>query len=295
MAVLNYREILPRTFSHRFGESPTATRVFNATLDGPTATQDILNAIGVVHGSAHPEFAYLLCTNGDLNETDRYHAEVTCSYEVPKEGTEDYDVNPLSRPDVWSFSTGGAQVPALTYYHGNGNADIRPLQNTANEYIEGVTTLEAEVRATIASNRSAFPLATAAAVTNTINNATFLGGAQYTWQCAGISGQQTTEVVNGAQVRYWQVSVELVYRASGWPLKLPNVGWNYLEGGQLKRAWVRDPDDPSIKVASSVPRALDDNGNLKPEGQSADILGGGAGLRVFPSANFQTYFGTPPF
>jgi len=67
MAVINYREVLPRTFSHRFGESPTAQIKVVATLDGPTNTQDVLNAIGIFHGAVHPEYAYLLCTNGDLN------------------------------------------------------------------------------------------------------------------------------------------------------------------------------------------------------------------------------------
>ena len=292
MAVISYREVIPRTLSHKFGEAPTAERKFIVTVDAPTATQDIISAVGITHTAAHPEYAYLLMLDASLTETDRHHVEITYRYELPKQ--EDLDPNPLARPDVWTFSTGGSQVPALTYYHGTGNADIRPLQNSAKEYVEGLTTLEAEVRATIAGNRSAFPLADAAAVTNAINSSSYLGGAAYTWQCAGIGGQQATEVVNGTEIRYWQITVELVYRRSGWNLLIPDVGWNYLEGGQIKRAWVRDPETGD-KIASGTPRALTTGGALKAEGEAPDILGGGSGLRVFPAVSFSTYFGTPPF
>lgn len=292
MAIVSYREVLPRTFTHRFGEAPSAERKFVLTVDEPTATQAAISAIGILHGSRHPEFSYLRMLDASVTESDRHHVEITYKYDVPKQ--ENLDLNPLARPDVWSFSTGGAQVPALTYYNGGGNNDIRALQNTAKEFVEGLTTLEAEVRATIAGNRARFPLADAAAVTNCINATAYLGGNQYTWQCAGISGQQATEVVNDTEIRYWQVSVELVYRRSGWNLLVPNVGWNFLENGQLKRAWVRDPETGE-KIASGTPRALDANGGLKADGQAPDILGGGNGLRVFPAVDFSPYFGTPPF
>lgn len=292
MAIISYREVLPRTFTHRFGEAPSAERKFVLTVDEPTATQTAISTVGILHGSQHPEFPYLRMLDASVTESDRHHVEISYKYDLPKQ--ENLDPNPLARPDVWSFSTGGAQVPALTYFHGNGNNDIRPLQNTANEFVEGLTTLEAEVRATIAGNRAQFPLADAAAVTNCINSAAYLGGNQYTWQCAGISGQQATEVVNETEIRYWQISVELVYRRSGWNLLVPNVGWNFLENGELKRAWVRDPETGE-KIASGTPRALDANGGLKAEGQAPDILGGGNGLRLFPAVDFSPYFGTPPF
>lgn len=292
MAVLSLREVLPRTLSHKFGESPTAERKYVITVDEPTPTQTIINAVGIAHGALHPEYAYLRMLDASLTESDRHHVEITYRYDLPKQ--EDLDPNPLARPDVWSFSTGGSEVPALTYYHGNGNNDVRPLQNTAKDFVEGLTTLEAEVRASISGNRAEFPLADAALVTNAVNDTSYLGGAAYTWQCAGISGQQATEVVNDVEIRYWQITVELVYRSSGWNLLIPNVGFNYLDGGKLKRAWVRDMDSDE-KIASSTPRALDANGGLKAEGQPPDILGGGDGLRVFPALYFPDYFGAPPF
>jgi hypothetical protein len=288
MAIISYREVIPRTASHRFGEAPTAERKYIVTVDEPTPTQTLVNAIGIFHAAAHPEFAYLKCLNIQVTEPDRHHAEITYSYELPQQ--EELDPNPLARPDVWSFSTGGAQVPALVYYEGSGNSNKKPLQNTAKDFFEGLTTLEAEVRASISGNRPTFPLGNAAAVTNSVNASSYLGGAAHTWLCAGISGQQATEVVNDVELRYWQITVELVYRASGHDLLLPNVGWNYLEGGEKKRVWVKDPESGE-KIASGSPRALDDSGGLKGDDQEPDILT----RRVYPEANFSTYFGTPPF
>lgn len=288
MAVVSYREVIPRVFSHKFGESPTAERKFVVTVDAPTPTQTIISAIGITHGSQHPEYLYLRMLDGQVTETDRHHAEVTFRYEVPKQ--EDPDPNPLARPDVWSFSVGGSQVPALVYYSGNGNGTKKPLQNTAKDFFEGLTVNEAEVRATISGNRSEFPLADAAAVTNSVNNAAYLGGAKHCWFCAGISGQQATEVVNDRDVRFWQVTVELIYRASGHNLLLPNVGWNFLQGGEKRRAWVWN-DDKTEKVPSGAPRPLNDQGGLKADDQEPDILE----RRVYPEADFAAYFGVPPF
>jgi hypothetical protein len=288
MAVISSREVIPRTASHRFGEAPTAERKYIVTVDEPTPTLTLVNTVGIFHASAHPEFPYLKCLNVQVTETDRHHAEITYSYELPQQ--EELDPNPLARPDVWSFSTGGAQVPALVYYDGSGNSNKKPLQNSAKDFFEGLTTLEAEVRASISGNRQNFPLDKASAVTNSVNASSYLGGAAHTWLCAGISGQQATEVVNDVEIRYWQITVELVYRASGHNLLLPNVGWNYLEGGQKKRVWVIDPESGD-KIASGSPRALDDSGGLKGDDQEPDILT----RRVYPEANFSTYFGTPPF
>lgn len=288
MAIISYREVLPRTFTHRFGEAPSAERKFVLTVDEPTATQAAISAIGILHGSQHPEFSYLRMLDASVTESDRHHVEISYKYDVPKQ--ENVDPNPLARPDVWSFSVGGSQVPALVYYSGNGNGDKKPLQNTAKDFFEGLTVNEAEVRATIAGNRSQFPLAEAAAVTNSVNSAAYLGGAKHKWFCAGISGQQATEVINASEIRYWQITVELVYRASGHNLLLPNVGWNFLENGDKRRAWVWN-DDKTEKVPSGTPRALNAQGGLKADDQEPDILN----RRIYPEADFSSYFGSPPF
>ena len=290
MSILASREVIPRTFSHKFGESPTAEIKYHVTTSAPVGTQAVLDYVGIKHGTPHPEYSYLLCNQGDVNELDRFHVEVTYSYSVPATGTEDSDPNPLGRADIWSFSTGGAAVPALTYFHGSGNNDVRVLVNSAFDFFEGAMTEESELRATISGNRAAFPVGVAASVTNCVNMDAYLGAQPYQWKCQGISGQPQVEVVNGVEIKYWSVSVELAFRQSGWRLMLPNVGYNYLDGGQRKRAYVVDSESGD-RVASSNPVALNDNGSLKSAGVAPDILY----RRVHREVNFQPLFGTPPF
>jgi len=292
MAVIDHREVLPRTFAHKFGEAPTAELKWNVTVDAPTSHQEVINAIGIGHGSPHPEYPFLRMTNASLSEVDRQHVEISYNYEVLK--NENDDPNPLARKDVWSFSTGGAAVPALVYYHGNGNNDRRSLVNSAGDFFEGATTEEAELRCSIAGNRAAFPLGIATAVTNCVNSDAFLGASPHQWKCQGISAQQQVEVVNDQEIRYWSITVELAYRQSGWNLLLPNVGWNYIEGGTKKRAYVIDPDSGE-RVASSNPQPLNVDGSLdvaSPGESNPPII---LTRRVHRVVNFSQYFGTPPF
>lgn len=326
MAVLAYREVIPRTFSHRFGESPTAERKFVVTVDEPTDTQTIINAVGIFHGDLHPEYLYLRCLDAQFTETDRQHVEGTYRYEVPKQ--ENLEPNPLARPDVWSFSAGGAQVPALFYYDGDG---LAPLVNSAGDFIDGVTATIAELRATISGNRTTFDYGRAASITNCINNATYLGGAPFTWLCTGISGQQQTEVVNGQEIRYWAITAELIYRENTHLLFLPDVGYSYIAtsetsdtatssgegaassdppltlttqsgvtverkkarttGGVKKRAWVYAGDNSSEKQDSPQPVALNTDGSMKAAGASPNILA----RRMHRLIDFAEYFGTPTF
>jgi hypothetical protein len=227
-------------------------------------------------------------TDATLTENSEtpYHVEISCRYELLRQ---DYEPNPLARADVWSFSTGGASVPAIIWYDGNQQ---KPLVNTAGDFFETATTEESEVRATISANRASFPLALASYVTNTVNEDFYLGGQPYTWKCAGIGGQQAVEMVNDVQVRYWQITTELVYRASGWPLLLPNVGWNVKEDGKKRRAYVEWKDeatDEVTRVPAANPVALEDDGTLR-DGEPKLLT-----RRVHRAVGFSQYFGSPTF
>lgn len=299
MAVLSYREVVGRGFQHKFGDAPTADRRYVVTLDDPnTPTQQVLDAVNIKHGDSHPEYSYLRCTEGTVaeNDPDAFHASVSYRYELPAiAGNVGFDPNPLARPDVWSFSTGGSQVPALTYWHpGEGGIDEqRPLVNSAKEYFEGMTTEEAEVRVSISGNRAAFPLTVAAGVTNSVNKDGFLGGGQYTWKCSGISAQQTSEVVNGVELNFWAISVELTYRESGWPLLIPDIGWNYIDPTDNKKyaVYVRDPW--GVKIAASAPQPLNETGGLKfPDSSGMPTI---LIRRLNKAVNFSLLFGTPTF
>jgi hypothetical protein len=290
MSVVSYREILPRTYSHKLGEAPRGTSKWAITVSQPIGHQTAIDTVGIYHGTVHPEYAYLVCTDASVTETDRHHVETSYTWEVPEAGQElGFQPNPIARADVWSFSTGGAQVPALTYYNGTGNGDRRPLVNAANDYFEGLTRLEAEVRLTISGNRATFPSAVAASVTNAVNDGAFLFGAAHQWFCGGITGAQASEVVNGQVVNYWQVGVELVYRQSGHDLLLPHVGWHYLLSNVKYPVLVKDSDGTDVRA--STPQPLNTNGTQKSAGSAPDILT----RRIYPEINFTTYFGVPPF
>ncbi len=299
MAVLSYREVLPRTLSHKFGEAPTAELKYVCTLDGATNTQDIINTVGIFHGAAHPEFSYLLCLNVAVSETDAFHAEVTYSFESPQEGIQEFQSSPLSRADIWSFSTSGISVPCFRYYNGSGNGDIKPLINSAGDILEGAQAIEGELKLSIAGNRATFPIANAVAVTGALNSDSFLGAAAYQWMCHGISGQPAVEVVNGQEVNFWQVTAELSFKASGYQLYLPNVGWHYISGAgaskKKERCYVFE-EGGIQQVASASVMALNDDGSIR---FNTDFTGSGAPTilprRVNPAVAFATYFGTPPF
>jgi len=285
MAVLGFREVSGRTFSHRLGDPPSADRKFVLTLNVTgVSTQEAANAIGIFHGAPHPEYPFMIMTDAQVTEgsPSPFHAEITYRYEVLN--PDERDPNPLARPDVWSFSTGGAAVPALFYWDGETQ---KPLVNSAGEVIEGLVTDEAECRATINANRAVFPLADAVAVTNTVNNATYLGAPAHHWKCVGISGQQQTEMVNGVEVNYWAITSELVYRQTGWNLLLPDIGYNHIQLGTLQRCKVLLDGEP---VASPQKMALNSDGSQKlPDTDPPDILD----RRVNREVNFSTYFGTP--
>ena len=300
MTAFLQREILPRTVTHKFGESPTAERRFIVSTDGETSQQEVIASVGIYHLSPHPEWPFLVVLSITATETDPYHSEITYSYGMTLGGGDGggggggggggtIDPNPLARFDVWNFSTGGANVPAVDFFEGGGNATLKPLVNAAGDTFDGVTKTEAELTATISGNRANFDVGLAALVTNCINDGVYLGGAKHSWLCTGISGVQATEMVNDAELRYWQVGVTLIYRQSTHLLKIADAGFNYLEGGQQVRCYVKDKAGTIVNSAN--PMALTLEGAMQAPAVAVRIIE----RRMHPEINFQTYFGEPPF
>lgn len=284
MAVLSYTELATVAASRKFGEAPIFQRKFVVEVDDPTTHQTtIANATGVSFLQGHPEAPYCKAMNFSVANYSgsRWHYEVTWDYELPKQ--QNVDPNPLARADIWKWSTGGLQVPALYYYEGE---TLTPLKNSAQDFFEGVTTDISTLQASISGNRPTFDYGLATTVTNAVNSSAYLGGAEYTWKCSGIAATPAVEVVNESEVRYWQVEVTLEYRPDGWPLQLPNIGWNYLDGSTKKRAYVIDPDSGD-KVPSSNPQPLTTGGAISTGAPTVLVR------RVHKAVNFQQYFGTP--
>lgn len=287
MAVLSVTELPVVTASRRFGEAPVFQRKWVVEVDDPTTPQtSIVNAVGVSYLTPHPEATYCRALNVSVGNYDgsRWHYEVTWDYELPKQANA--DPNPLARPDIWTWSTGGLQVPALYYY--DDNDEQQSLKNTADDFFEGATLDISTLQASISSNRPTFDYGLATLVTNTVNSDAFLNSPLHTWKCSGISGKPQVEVVNDVEIRYWQIEVTLEYRPDGWPLQLPNVGWNYLGvGGKKTRVYVVDADT-NERVPASNPQPLDDFGDIKAGAPDIKVR------RVHKAVPFTQYFGIPP-
>lgn len=285
MSIVLVTELATVSAARKFGEPPTFQRHWVVEVSDPTTPQTlIVNAVGVKFLDAHPEAGYCKAMNlsvGNYNGS-RFHYEVTWDYELPKQ--QNPDPNPLARPDIWKWTTGGIQVPALNYY--DNNNQLLALVNTAGDYFEGAMKDIATLQASISSNRETFDYNLATTVTNSVNSTTYLGDAPGCWKCKGISGQPAVEVVDEQEIRYWQIEVTLEYRGDGWNLLLPNVGWNFLEGGVKKRAYVIDPDT-NERVPASNPQPLNALGGIAVG--APDILE----RRVQKECNFNEYFGTP--
>jgi hypothetical protein len=288
MSVHSWRE-LPRTVTHLIGASPEFERRFVATLNNPDTNAGLVIAtIGCQHYSPHPEYPFARCYEVEVNESfegNRYWHEVIARYKIPEAEELDIDLLPWLRPDVWKFQTQGVAVPALSYYDGSTQ---KPLTNSAGDYVEGLLVDEAQQKITITSNRQQFPSTLAAAVTNCVNDGSYLGFPQDGVKVQGISGEQATEQVNGQEVRYWKITSELLGRQTGWNLLLPDVGFNYIDGGVKKRADVEGPDGE--QVPSANPIALDGNGGKQAGGALPAILT----RRVYKRISMSQYFGTPP-
>lgn len=292
MSIVSHFE-LARSFDYPLGDRAIARRTFvctlsNDTLQGaPLNETDIFPRLGLGgFGTAHPTWSSLGLRRVMVNERfgdSPYHVEVIAEYGAVS--TNDL-VTPTSRAPLWDVQSMPSQIPTFYYYFGNGNNDVRPLTNSANDFFEGLVTEESIVKAVKRYNSSTFPLAQMQA-TNTINGSSYFGTPEHTWKCAGVTATQTIEFFNNVTYTYYATQVELTYRQTGWVLQLPDVGWNYLEGGVKKRGMVFD-DKNGEWIASPNPVGLN--------GFGAQTLGVPAILprRVNQVTDFFSLFGAPP-
>lgn len=296
MGVIDYEELPREPATRRFGEPPVFGRKWIVRVDDPATPETVVvNAVPVVFLDPHPEAFYLKAfdVSRDYLDGNRWAHVVTWKYEVPKQAN--LDKNPLARPDIWKWSTGGVQIPCLTYY--DATDTLRALVNTAGDFIEGLTEEEPTLTASISGNRATYDYNLAASVHGALNNAPYLGFAKWCWQVNGIRGEPAVEVVNEQEIRYFKVEVELTAKASTWVMQLPNVGWNYVSSGVRKRVFVwYDPGGGEAlqMVPASNPQPLDANGNIVTaspgEGNPPMILQ----RRTKKQINFTQYFGIPP-
>jgi hypothetical protein len=289
MAVSSFRE-LGRTLEGEVGGVTVARRRFVVILDDnatvtPTANMEVVNAVGGgTWGVAHPEFSFLRLRKATMNENfgdNPYHVEVTLEYSVIPSSL---ILAPLSRPAEWVFeSVSGDQLPALFFFDGTTK---RPLTNSAFDFFEGLTVPESLTRATITRNYGGRP----DGIINSfgyLNSDTFSGAAAHHCKHEGSKVEKVEELWGNVRYNYWRAESQILFRPSGWNLQLPDVGFNYISGGQKRRAMVFDFENGEW-IPSAGPLGLDGSGGLT--GGYPAILN----RRVLPQVSFVGLFGNAP-
>lgn len=297
MGIASYHE-LARTFENELGGQPKAVRTWAVTLtddtlqNNPTTHAAVITALGLDnYGTAHPDiinpyFGLRKATITERYSDSPYHVLVVAEYGVV---TANELLSPTSRTAEWSFESKPSQVAALYYWDGTTR---RPLTNSAYDYYEGLTTEELIVVAKVTKNYSDFDAANGPQdlinATNKLNSGIYLGCAVHTWKVAGVSTEYVTEIYNNVAHRYWRTTSELQFRQSSWNLFLPDVGWNFIDGGQKRRAMVFDFQNGEW-VASANPVGLNGSG-----GMNFTAYPFINERRVCEEVNFSPLFGTPP-
>jgi len=285
---------LARTFEAEVGSvGATAKRRWvcmlsdnTLTSGGPPDITTIMRATaGNSFGAYHPVHTALRLRKVAVNERfedNPYALEVTAEYSVV---TSAELLTPTSRPSTWAFESRPGSVPALAYYNSNTTwPPDAPLTNSAYDYFPGLTTDESLVQIKVTKNFSTYPSAWLS-LQNHVNSSSFLGCGQDTVKVVGIDAASVTEEFSNSLVTYFATTATLAFRQSGHNLLLPDVGFNFIAGGEKRRAMVFDFQNGEW-IASPNPVGLD--------GSGGQTLGAPAILtrRVNPRANFAT-FGTP--
>ena len=292
MPIQSWRE-LARTTEGEVRGTTTATRTFvltlaDNTLEGSPPTEtEIISELSLDNwGTQHPALTFLGLRKVSITERfsdSPYHVQVVAEYGLV---TANDLLAPIQRAAEWTFAAEPAQVPA--FYYWDDEDARRPLVNSANDYYEGLTTEEQIVRATIKKNYANFP-ASQMQATNKINSGIYFGCPTHAWKVAGVNATYTIEAHNNVKHTYWATTIELLYRESLWNLRIPDIGWNFIDAasGQKRRAMVFDFQNGEW-VASPNPVALDG------EGAQSSSFPYIHDFRVNSEADFTTLFGTPP-
>jgi len=293
-SIVSTRE-LARTFENEVRVGGVAKRRWACMLSDDTLTgggpPDMATILGATAGgswgAAHPVHTQLGLRKVAVNERfedNPYALEVVGEYGLL---TAADVLTPTARAAVWSFEAKPGQVPALAYYDtATSGLPDSPLTNSAFDYFPGLTTDESLVQIKVQKNFASVP-SSWLAVQNHVNSGTFLGCGTDTVKVVGVDVQYAAEEFNNTLIQFYAASATLAYRQSSHNLLLPDVGFNFIGGGQKRRAMVFDFQNGEW-VASPNPVGLD--------GSGGQTLGAPVILtrRVNPRADLATLFGSPP-
>lgn len=293
MAVVSVKELFRKNV-YEIGKPRILSREFVVVLSddsitNPSSEADVANTRLIPDlGDVHPTYNTLTTgiykarkiTYTEGYEGSAYHVHVLAEYDIVLANEL---LAPTLRAATWEFSASPGEVPALYYYEGDGNGTMRPLTNSAYDYFQGLVTQEALIVAKVTKNFAMLPTAWIGSQ-NFVNDSPYLGCPTHSWKVASVEVKQSAE---DKTAPYWQAVAELHYRQSGHNYQLPDVGFNFLDGGQKQRCMVFDFQNAEW-IPSPNPVGLN--------GSGAQTLGAPAILnrRVNPETDFLNLFGTPP-
>jgi hypothetical protein len=284
MAVVWSHELFRgRSRQTTFGDVPVYTRIFQVKTDGVNDDlQTISAAPNIGWLAAHPEDSSALLVESNIQQDGDSPFFYKCTFTY-KTATDVLPVNPVQRPDQFSFSGSLTSAPAFWHYpFANDNSSTAIIINTAGDPLQGLSRDEGEFSVTITGNRDSFSYVHAQMYVGAVNSDTWSGGAPRTWKCQSISGNRKIEGVSGSMYVYWEVNTTLAYRGSGWNLQTWDVGFNEVTGGVRRK--IMAGSDPV-----SEPAALS-NGVAKTPGVAPDMLT----FRVYPERPYSGIFPTLP-
>lgn len=259
----------------------------NTVANSPSTEDEILAAVGIgAWGAPHPLRPYFALRKWSIREGfegSPYHVEVTAEYSAVR--VSDL-LDPWDRPTEWSAEGSQGEFPALAYFYGGGNFDLRPLTNSAFDYFPGLTTTESVARVTVRKNFAFWPTSWFAA-NNCVNADGYLGCPQHTLRVAGVTAEYAQEERSTGIVGFYRATATLAYRWSGHNLQLPDVGFNFIGSNGKQRAMSFDAQNAEW-VPSPTPVGLNGSGG-QTQGQPAIL-----NRRVNPEAEFSGVFGEPP-
>jgi len=254
------------------------------TAGGPPDIATITAATaGSSWGAYHPVHTALRLRKISVNERwedDPYKLEVVGEYALI---TSDELLSPTARASQWAFESQAGQIPALWYYDGG---DFYPLTNSAGDFFPGLVTDESLVRIKVQRNFAGVPYSWLA-LQNHVNSSSYLGCNKNTIKVVAVDVVRNAEEWNNSYQEYYTATASMMYRQSSHLLYLPDVGFNYIDGGERRRGMVFDEKNAEW-VPSPGPIALNGLGALVPTGQPAILS-----RRVNPQANLEAVFGTP--
>lgn len=270
--VVEYRELYRgRSRQADLGGVPEYTRVYLVKTDifNPNLV-NVAAAPGLSWRQAYPDDpnARLISSNVELEGDSPYYYRVTYVYRYVDEN----NPIPWHRPAQFTLNGTLASQPAFWHYpFPNDNTSQRIIVNTAGDPLSGLDREEGEFNVTVQWNlKPPFPYDRARAYVGAINSDDWGGGSPKTWKCQSFTASRKFESIPAEtsgppiQVFFFDLSVTLAFRATGWDLQTWDVGFNEIVGGQRKK--IMAGSEPV-----SEPAALS-NGRAKTPGQPPDLL-----------------------